>query len=146
MYKQTITYLDYNDQEVTRDFYFNLNKAEIARMQYSGDGSFIDQLREAISLKDPNAFMRFYDKMIRAAYGKKSPDGQRFMKSDEITREFVECPAYDQLFFELLHDDVRFANFFNGLMPKGLMDEAEKLIKEGKLPELIKEGKLPEGV
>lgn len=135
MFKQTITYIDYNDKEVTRDFYFNLSKAELARMQYAENENLADDLREAVRAKDANAFMRFYEKLIRAAYGKKSPDGQRFMKGEEITKEFVECPAFDQLFFDLLNDDIRFAEFFNGLMPKDLMAEAKKMAAEGKLPE-----------
>ena len=32
MLKETITYIDFNDQERTEDFYFNLTRTELIRM------------------------------------------------------------------------------------------------------------------
>lgn len=45
MYKKTITYTDYDGNERTEDFYFNLTKAEIAEMELSAEGGF-DKLIE----------------------------------------------------------------------------------------------------
>ena len=37
MLKKTITYVDFNDQEITEDFFFNLSEAEISDWQYSNE-------------------------------------------------------------------------------------------------------------
>lgn len=42
MLKKTITYTDYNGNERKEDFYFNLNKAEIMRMEMSTRGGLAE--------------------------------------------------------------------------------------------------------
>lgn len=43
MYKKTITYLDYNGEEIKEDFYFNLTKAEILEMQLEKEGGLAEK-------------------------------------------------------------------------------------------------------
>ena len=38
MLKKTITYTDYDGNERTEDFYFNISKAELAELEYSVKG------------------------------------------------------------------------------------------------------------
>lgn len=40
MYKKTITYTDYNGVERKEDFYFNLNRAELTKLELSKDGGY----------------------------------------------------------------------------------------------------------
>ena len=49
--------------------------------------------------------MEFFEDLIKKAYGVKSEDGRRFMKSEEISRSFMESPAYEILFEELVTND-----------------------------------------
>lgn len=53
------------------------------------------------------------------AYGVKSEDGRRFMKSEEISRSFMESPAYEILFEELVTNDKAAADFVNAVMNVG---------------------------
>ena len=48
--------------------------------------------------------MEFFEDLIKKAYGVKSEDGRRFMKSEEISRSFMESPAYEILFEETGHE------------------------------------------
>lgn len=52
-------------------------------------------------------------------YGVKSEDGRRFMKSEEISRSFMESPAYEILFEELVTNDKAAADFVNAVMNVG---------------------------
>ena len=46
-------------------------------------------------------FMEFFENFIKTAYGEKTDDGRRFKKSEEISRSFMETPAYEVLFEKL---------------------------------------------
>ena len=123
MIKKTITYNDYNGNSRTEDFYFNLTPAEIAQMQYSAEGGYKEKLERIVQMKDGAQIMKAFVDLINKAYGKKSDDGRRFIKSQEILEEFVSTEAYSILFMELATDAKKAAEFVNGLMPK--MNNAE---------------------
>ena len=52
------------------------------------------------------------------AYGQKSADGRRFVKSEELTQEFLQTEAYSELFIKLLTDENAASDFINGIIPK----------------------------
>ena len=85
MLKKTITYTDLNGVERTEDFYFNLSKPEVVKMQSSVKGGYDVQLKGIAANMDGRAVMEFFEDLIRKSYGEKSEDGRRFMKSDEIS-------------------------------------------------------------
>lgn len=116
MLKKTITYKDLNGVERTEDFYFNLSKPEIVKMQASVKGGYDAQLRSIAANLDGGQIMEFFEELISKAYGEKSNDGRRLMKSEEISRSFMETPAYEKLFEELVMDDKAGADFVNAVM------------------------------
>ena len=46
MLKKTIKYTDYNGEEQTEDFYFNLSKAELTEMELSTTGGMVKCFKE----------------------------------------------------------------------------------------------------
>lgn len=130
MLKKTINFVDYNDNERTEDFYFNLTKAEIAEMELSTVGGLTQMLRGMIAAQDMPAIVKFVKDLILKSYGKKSPDGKRFIKSQEISEEFMQTEAYSQLFMELSTDADKTAEFVNGILPADIRALAEKEMKK----------------
>lgn len=126
MLKKTITFTDYNGVERTEDFYFNLNKAEVMEMEMGTTGGFAEMINGIIAAKDVPALINIFKDMILKAYGQKSPDGRRFIKSKELSEEFSQTEAYASLYMELATDDEAAANFVNGIMPKDLVDGVQK--------------------
>lgn len=122
MLKKTITYTDYDGNERTEDFYFNISKAELTELQYSVKGGLKNILEKAVQEKDGPTIMQLSKEIVLKAYGVKSNDGRRFMKSEEITKEFAETEAYVNLFMELATDEKAAIAFAEGVMPK--FDEA----------------------
>lgn len=116
MLKKTITYTDWNGVSRTEDFYFNLSKPEIVRMQASEKGGYDAQLNSIAKGGDPKTIMRFFEDFIYHAYGEKSEDGRRFIKSDEISQAFMETPAYEKLFEELVTSADVAGEFVNAVM------------------------------
>ena len=129
MLKKTITYTDYDGLERTEDFYFNLSKPEIIKMQLSTEGGLTNFLERVINAKDMSSLMKLYSELIGTSYGIKSDDGRRFMKSPEITAAFEQSPAYDILFMELM-DAEKASEFVKGLMPNDLAKDVDKYIAE----------------
>lgn len=116
MHKEVITYNDLNDVQRTEDFYFDLSKPEIVKMQASTKGGYDVQLRSIAASLDGAKIMDFFENFIAKSYGVKSEDGRRFMKSEEISRSFMETPAYEVLFEKLVTDDKYAADFVNAVM------------------------------
>lgn len=120
MFKKTITYTDYNDVERTETFYFNLTKAEVLEMELSTTGGLSVMIQGIIDSKDTPQLIKIFKELVLKAYGEKSPDGRRFIKSPEITEAFAQTEAYSEIFMELATDDKVATAFVQGITPKGL--------------------------
>jgi len=118
MLKKTITYTDYNGVDRTEDFWFNLSKAEIMEMELSTSGGLAEMIQKIVAAQDAPAIIKIFKKMILQAYGEKSPDGKRFIKSDEISTAFSQTEAYSHLFMELSTNADEAAKFVNGIIPQ----------------------------
>lgn len=117
MLKKTITYTDYNDIERTEDFYFNLSKVELMEMEMSTEGGVAEMIQRVVAAQDAPAIIKVFKDLILKAYGQKSADGKRFIKTEEIAAEFAQTEAYSQLFMELASDADAAAAFVNGIIP-----------------------------
>lgn len=127
MLKKTIAYTDYNGVERKEDFYFNLSKAEIVEMQMSTAGGLDEMINKIVATKDNVAIVKIFKDLILKAYGEKSPDGKRFIKSKEIADAFSQTEAYSILFMELSTNAEKAAEFVNGIVPA---DVAQEMAKE----------------
>ena len=128
MIKKTITYTDYNGVERTENFYFNLNKAEVLEMEMGTEGGMAETIQKIVDAKDAPAIIRVFKDLVLKAYGVKSDDGRRFMKTKpDGTRyadDFKETEAYSQIFMELATDADAAAKFVNGIVPADLAQKA----------------------
>jgi hypothetical protein len=120
MLKKTITYVDYNDNERTEDFYFNLSKSEIMEKQLSVSGGYEEMLRKIINAQDVPTIAKLFKEIILGAYGEKSADGKRFIKKKELSEAFSQTEAFSQLYMELATNADAAAKFVNGIIPKDL--------------------------
>lgn len=126
MLKKTVTYEDFNEVERTEDFYFHFTEAELTDMNMDENGDLAAKLQKIIDSKDIKQIKDYFKWIVLKAYGEKSEDGRRFMKSDERTKAFEETQAYSDIWMELATNEQAAADFVNGIMPKKLMAEMEK--------------------
>lgn len=124
MLKKTFTYTDFNGVERTEDHYFNLNKAEVMEMEMSTTGGLAETIKRIIAAQDAPALIKIFKDLIRKAYGVKSADGKRFIKSDELWEEFEQTEAYSMLFMELATDADAASKFINAIVPADLNQQA----------------------
>lgn len=126
MYKKTITYTDYNDVQRTETFYFNLTKAEVLEMELGTVGGLSAMIQGVIDAKDTPALIKIFKDLVLKAYGEKSADGKRFIKSPELSEAFSQTEAYSDIFMELATNDDEASNFVKGITPPGLEEYANK--------------------
>lgn len=120
MLKKTITYTDYNGVERTEDHYFNLSKAEIMEMEMGTTGGLAEMIKKIVAAQDAPAIIKIFKDLVLKAYGEKSADGRRFIKSQELSEAFSQTEAYSQLFMELATDAEKGAEFVNGIVPSDM--------------------------
>lgn len=130
MYKRVIKYTDYNGDERSETFYFNLSKNELVKMNFSKDGGYENYARSIIEANDGKEIIDTVETLILSAYGEKSPDGRQFIKSKELSESFAQTAAYDALFTELCTDANKAAEFFNCIVPKDMQQSPDKIKAE----------------
>lgn len=121
------TYIDFDGIERTENFYFNLTEAEITEMQLTREGGLYAFLKKIIDSKDQTKLMNTFKELVLKAYGKKSDDGRRFIKNDEVRADFEQTQAFSDIYMRLVLDDVFAAEFVNKILP-----DTEKLANKVK--------------
>lgn len=117
MLKKTVTWVDFDGNERTEDFWFHFSKAECLEMKLSTVGGFDTYLQRIINAKDTPSLIKEFKDIVLKAYGKKSDDGRNFIKSDELRKDFQETEAYSIIFMELATDADAAQAFINGILP-----------------------------
>ena len=136
MLAKKIAYTDYNGVGREETFYFNLSKAEIMEMELGVAGGMTQLINMMIAADDGPGLAKFYKDMILKAYGEKSLDGKRFVKSQAIRDAFEQTDAYSELYMELVTDPEKASEFVRGIMPATAVAAAEDHAK----PELTMTG------
>lgn len=127
MLKKTITYTNFNDEEVSEDHFFHLSKAELVELELSHQDGLSEALKRIIDAQDGKAIIAEFKKIILGSYGRKSVDGKRFIKTQELRDEFESSEAYSTLFMELVTNTDAAIDFINGIVPQGLEADAAKV-------------------
>ncbi len=125
MLTHKMTYTNFDDEEVTEDFYFNINKIEILDLEVRNKEGLERWLKTIVAAKDQKTLWEEIKRVVLLAYGEKSPDGKRFIKTDESRDAFAQSAAFDKLMWDLITGEVDAGDFMIGVMPKDLASEAD---------------------
>ena len=138
MLKQTLTYEDYFGETRTEDLYFNLSKADLAEM-LTEDEDLQTRLATVAESNNGAQIIRFFKEFALKAYGERSEDGKRFIKSDKISEEFSQTAAFETLLGKILTYELDPVKFIMGILPADLAKEAqEKMNENNGLPQDFK--------
>ena len=147
MFIKKVSYTNYNGENVTEEFCFNLTKAECLDLDFmyedqGGLKEYLSTLIKAIQKDPDNAPKRpmyeFLKLMIRSSVGKKSPDGKRFIKNETVANEFLQSEAYVEFLMNLLDT----ANNPNGIQAfmEGILPVVPEDQKQAAILQLRQEG------
>jgi hypothetical protein len=134
MLKKEITFEDFNGEKTTETIYFNLTKSEMIEMEVGYEDGLDATIKRIIKTNDRQNLIKEFKKIILAAYGEKSEDGKKFVKSDAIREAFQQTAAYDAMFMELATNAESAASFMKGILPKDMAAEVARLENETVAP------------
>ncbi len=142
MIKKTITYTDYDGNEVTEDYYFNISKAELIEIEASEGDGYGEKFKKMVDEKDIPLMMKTFKSLILNSIGIKAEDGKHFRKPEGYAEDFACSEAYSVLFSELCTDATAATAFIAGILPldaqqrKEFLEQAkEAQSKVSELPE-----------
>lgn len=126
MIKKTIAYKDFNGNDQSDTFYFNINEAEALELRFI-HGDFQDTIayiQNVQNLDDDTTLDSAYAKelwmifkeILEKSVGQKSADGKLFVKNDAIRAQFTQSNAMSQFLIEILSDTNNAVEFVNGLI------------------------------
>lgn len=137
MIKKTVTYKDLTGMMRTEEFWFHVKKSELIDNQdlaqefesmghmLQGDGS-----KRELNQYEVKQILELVKRMVRLSYGERSEDGLRHRKSPEIWENFYSSEAYDAVLFSLFENPEEGMQFLTAVIPKDLLEQAEKEIAE----------------
>ena len=129
MLKKTITYTDYDDNKVSKDYYFHLNKFEWIELEAYTKGGLVQNLKTALETENTRKAIDILKKIILRAYGEKDPETGEFHKTDEAAVRFSKTEAFSELFDELANNGEKSKEFFTGLIPKSMLNTSGLLVE-----------------
>lgn len=130
MLKRPITYENFNDETVTEDFYFNLSKTELVKLDVQYEDGLGTHLVKVSRSENKKELLETFMDLILRSYGEKSADGKTFTKSDAMREAFSQTAAFDTLFIELTKNETTIAEFIIGVFPKEFQDDFKKKMVE----------------
>lgn len=130
MITRTIEYTDYDGNKRKEKYYFNLTQFEATEIAMEMPDGVIEEIEEgeeqrvtAMHLTEKlgkKGVLDFIKNIVLKSYGVKSPDGKRFIKSEELSTEFSQTPAFSSFMMRLMTDDMEASKFINGVIPAEL--------------------------
>lgn len=129
MQKITVTYENFDGENVTEDLYFHLNIKELQEME-NWDPSLTERIAKLTKTEDGKDAFNLMRDIIETAYGERASDGKRFLKSPEIRNMFTEGLAYDEVIIQFLDGTTDLGKFIEGLLPKKVFELAKKNSKK----------------
>lgn len=130
MYKIDVEYTDFNGEPQEETLYFNLTSAEFVENE-----EFVRKLagyssEDAIKQMSTSEMVQLIKRFVLLAYGERSEDGKRFIKSEKISEEFSQTAAYSALFMQLISDSDMAQEFVDGVCDSALTAAQKMEVRE----------------
>jgi hypothetical protein len=121
---RTITYTNFDDEEVTKSYAFHLSKTDLVELEVSEQEGFKEMIENIVKTNDRKALVEQFKRIVLMAYGVR--EGDRFIKNDQLREEFSQTPAYEALFMELATQEGKAVEFLTGCLPKDMRGDIPK--------------------
>lgn len=129
MQKLTIQFENFDGDTVSEDLYFHLNIKELQAME-EWPVPLTKRIADLTNTQDGKKAFELMRDIIEAAYGERSEDGKRFVKNEEVLKNFTQGLAYDEVIIKFIDGSMDLAKFIEGLLPKKVFELAKKNAKD----------------
>ena len=126
MLKKNVKFEDFNGNVQEVEIHFNLTKTELSNFYAQFEGGFDQYFAEAVRRGDLETVSMLMLNFIHMSYGQKSPDGLRFVKTEEDLFNFKQSAVYDEVCSTVMKDVDSFLDFVYAIVPSKIGAEAKK--------------------
>lgn len=123
MLRKTVNYTDYNGESQTDVLYFNLNKAELGKLQMRMEGKFLDHIQALIEKKKIGSIYDFFYNLLLDSYGEKDITGKKFIKNKQIRDDFENSIAFSEVLMDIISSPENMSTFTKGILPPDMVTE-----------------------
>lgn len=117
MLVQPITFTNFDGQEVTKNYYFNLTEGELAIRELESDGTWSETLERIKNSNKGSVVMPEFKKILKWTYLERTgEDG--IDKSDAAWSRFENSEPWSNLIMRLITEDGFSAQFIEAIMPE----------------------------
>lgn len=135
MFKYTVKYKDFLENERERTLYFTIPEADTIRMiaremNVNTDDEdlrygFKTRIEQTVAGGNGGEIMELFDEFIKASYGIIKDDGETFDRGPEVYEEWTKTASYQKFYETLMTDTDLMIDFVNGIFPADQMAEVQ---------------------
>lgn len=123
MIKKTVVYENLDGKTEGEVVYLNINMIELTELEFVAEKSISDILKDIGETPSMADALKTFKMFIRFAYGVKSPDSKKLLKSDSIWESFENSEPYSALLWEMLNDAPKAVDVIMGILPQKKIEE-----------------------
>lgn len=132
MITKTITFEDFDGNQITKKFAFHLTRADFLEIQ-AIVGDLQGEMQKAQEASDAVRLIDIIRTITRIAYGEKTVD-DRFVKfgkdGHRLGDDFVVSEAYSELLSEFMNNENALGEFVKGVLPISVIKQLETVVAE----------------
>lgn len=121
MLRKEIHYTDFNGKPQKELAYFNVNKAELGKLQMRENGTYIDRLQDLVARRKVEEMFNFVYNLILDSYGERDPEGRKFIKTPELRNDFEQSIAFSEFLMELVSNGDKLSEFITSILPPDMV-------------------------
>ena len=144
MIKKTVVYENLDGKTESEVVYLNINMIELTELEFVAEKSISDILKDIGETPSMADALKTFKMFIRFAYGVKSPDSKKLLKSDSIWESFENSEPYSALLWEMLNDAPKAVDVIMGILPQKKIEELIEKDPESKKKYNMEMAKLKE--
>lgn len=118
MITREITYIDYNGDEQTEKYYFDLTVPEMLELSFSSAGDIQSTLERLSNSRKVGEIFTIIQTLIFKSVGVKSDDGKRFVKNEDVLNDFKQSRGYESFLMKMMQDTDYASKFIEQLIPQ----------------------------
>ncbi len=118
MITREVTYIDYNGDEQTEKYYFDLTVPEMLELSFSSAGDIQSTLERLSNSRKVGEIFNIIQMIIFKSVGVKSDNGKRFIKNEEVLNDFKQSRGYESFLMKMMQDTDYASKFIEQLIPQ----------------------------
>lgn len=123
MIKKNVVYENLDGKTESEVVYLNINMIELTELEFVAEKSISAILKDIGETPSMADALKTFKMFLRFAYGVKSPDSKKLLKSDSIWESFENSEPYSALLWEMLNDAPKAVDIIMGILPQKKIEE-----------------------